>query len=171
MVGSDCLYFFFFPFGWTTASPQLSSALQQTDMNKDNPLFDPTAIDIVTAVNHLLSVIDDLHQKPPAGYIPPFVSQHYYRQLRAFAAPVDPQDPRDTSNLLNCLSRLLLVPLLTKHVVQAFRPIVIDLAARWLVNGNPNEMDVEGSSNIFEKVEGVARAFSIMLPIVPQIKR
>lgn len=34
--------------------------------------------------------------------------------------------------VLNALSRLMTVPLLTSHIANAFRPILLDLCSRWL---------------------------------------
>ena len=59
------------------------------------------------------------------------------------------------SALLNCLSRLLAVPGLTGVVSNIFRPILLDLCARWL----------EEDTNLEEKFE----ASALLLELHPEI--
>ena len=66
--------------------------------------------------------------------------------------------------ILNCLSKLLLNPTLTMRVAKLFRPILIDLASRWLL-----AEAVNSDQSIFAHVESVAGAFSRLIPIHPQL--
>jgi hypothetical protein len=70
------------------------------------------------------------------------------------------------SELLDLVSRSMLDPNLTLRVVRACRPIVIDLVARWTLPGFTSFLDQH-----VNKTELVAKAFSLMLPVVPQVKR
>jgi midasin len=48
----------------------------------------------------------------------------------------------DYADLLKTLSRLLSVPSLTMGIASAFRPMLLDLCARWLVEEEEEEEDV-----------------------------
>jgi midasin len=70
------------------------------------------------------------------------------RQTRSLASKISPESPYATAiaqaslpgALLDTLSQLLTVPALTLSVATAFRPLLLDLCARWL-NDNENAED------------------------------
>ncbi|KAI8145635.1 P-loop containing nucleoside triphosphate hydrolase protein [Fennellomyces sp. T-0311] len=76
------------------------------------------------------------------------------------------QNPRSvsTTNVLDTLSRCLLHSAYTPTMISLFRPIVLDLVARWATPAFINE------PNAVNRIEWVAKAFSIVLPVVPQVK-
>jgi midasin len=88
-------------------------------------------------------------------------------------------DPTTTtasrSQLLDTVSKAMLKPEWTLSVIRLFRPIAIDLVARWTLPGFTNFLDSApaspNASKTVYKIELVAKAISIVLPIVPQVKR
>jgi hypothetical protein len=74
-----------------------------------------------------------------------------------------------TTKVLDCISDLLLDPSLTLIIANLFRPILIDLVSRWLLSNDDDTMEVD--YNVVSKVESVASAFSLLLPIKPQLLR
>lgn len=64
------------------------------------------------------------------------------RQSRSLISQILPESPYAAAivqaslpgTLLDTLSQLLTVPALTLHVATAFRPLLLDLCARWLNN-------------------------------------
>lgn len=79
------------------------------------------------------------------------------------------------SQLLDTVSKAMLKPEWTLSVIRLFRPIVIDLVARWTLPGFTNFLDSapasHNASKTVYKIELVAKAISVVLPIVPQVKR
>ncbi|KAI8371327.1 P-loop containing nucleoside triphosphate hydrolase protein [Radiomyces spectabilis] len=78
------------------------------------------------------------------------------------------------STVLDTLSKCMLNPSWTLHIVKLFRPIAIDLVARWVTPGFTAFLDdtptLNRTSATVHKIELVAKAFSIVLPILPQVK-
>ncbi|KDQ62541.1 hypothetical protein JAAARDRAFT_189845 [Jaapia argillacea MUCL 33604] len=85
-------------------------------MSSERVFFDPLTINLKKQTLHLLSLL-------PAGSV--------------HAALL--QQVSSRSDLLHVLSRLLLVPSLTLAVAAAFRPLLIDLCARWLLDGEQGD--------------------------------
>jgi midasin len=69
------------------------------------------------------------------------------RQTRSLVSKISPESPYSTAIvqasspgvLLDTLSQLLMVPALTLPVATAFRPLLLDLCARWLNDGENAE--------------------------------
>ncbi|CEP09720.1 hypothetical protein [Parasitella parasitica] len=78
------------------------------------------------------------------------------------------------SRLLDTVAKAMINPAWTLGAIRLFRPIVIDLVARWTLPGFTNFLDSTpaspNASRTVYKIELVAKAFSIVLPIVPQVK-
>jgi hypothetical protein len=120
-------------------------------------IFTPLSMDMKAAAESLTTVLDRL----------PNASQDI-ELLHGF---VENPENVDKSQILDCVARLMLRHELTLYIVKTFRPVVIDLVARWLT---PRFLDFLMSTdnfNIVHKIESVAKAFSVILPIVPQTKR
>ncbi|OZJ03007.1 hypothetical protein BZG36_04676 [Bifiguratus adelaidae] len=67
------------------------------------------------------------------------------------------------------VSALLAQEMLTEEIICDFRPIIIDLVARWLGRDSVI-IRFYPDWNARQRIEKVAGAFGVMLPIVPQVK-
>ncbi|KAI8600925.1 P-loop containing nucleoside triphosphate hydrolase protein [Dissophora ornata] len=91
----------------------------------------------------------------------------------------------ETQQCLNIISQLLKNEDLSIKIVELYRPIVLDLVARWLavdsssasgssspvIGGTNGDGDFNGRGPQQQKdLESMARAFALILPIVPQVK-
>jgi hypothetical protein len=124
---------------------------------KNASLFSPLNMDLKVELDALVQV---LHRLP--------TSSQDMAALQAYAADLD---HADKSQVLDSIARLMLRPDLTLYIVKTFRPLAIDLVARWLT---PRFLDFLVSPDNFHtvyRIETMAKAFSIILPIVPQTKR
>lgn len=87
----------------------------------------------------------------------------------------EPTKATSNSQLLDIVSKAMLKPEWTISIIRLFRPIVIDLVARWTLPGFTAFLDFASASpnasKTVYKIELVAKAISIVLPIVPQVKR
>ncbi|KAI9594948.1 P-loop containing nucleoside triphosphate hydrolase protein [Syncephalis fuscata] len=82
--------------------------------------------------------------------------------------------------ILDTLSELLLQPTTTKLVARRFRPLLIELVARWIhqlsmnseqnCNNNLNTPVIDSYCNGLNRSEMTFIAFSTLLPVAPQIK-
>lgn len=120
-------------------------------------LFSPLTMDLKAAVDALATALDRS----------PHATQDM-TILRSFVA--DPENV-NKAQLLDCVSRLMLRHDLTLFIVQTFRPLAVDLVARWLT---PRFLDFFISNDnihIVYRIESTAKAFSVILPIAPQTKR
>ncbi|KAL0096148.1 P-loop containing nucleoside triphosphate hydrolase protein [Phycomyces blakesleeanus] len=122
------------------------------------PLYNPLAIDLTTAVQKLQSC---LRASPPFCVDTRLVDQ--------FLA--DPENV-SKSDLLDTIARLMINPSWTLDIVQIFRPIAIDLIARWATPGFTFFLEAVSTnvSGTVHRIEMVAKAFSLVLPVVPQVK-
>ncbi|KAI9276342.1 P-loop containing nucleoside triphosphate hydrolase protein [Umbelopsis sp. AD052] len=119
-------------------------------------LFSPLTMDLKVAVEALIIVLERLSDSPDDMTI-----------LRAFVA--DP-DNANKSNLLDCVSRLMLRQDLTMFIIRTFRPLAVDLVARWLTPRFLDFLVSNDSIHIVYRIESTAKAFSLILPIAPQTK-
>lgn len=124
----------------------------------DCSTFDPLAFDLLKAVTQLSTLVEG---STFAGV-----------DLQLLQSPIT---TNSRSQLLDVVSKSMLKPEWTTSVVRLFRPIVIDLVARWTLPGFTTFLDSaplspNASSTVY-KIELVAKAFSTVLPIVPQVKR
>lgn len=138
----------------------MESDSKMTTVNEsaDFNTFNPLSFDLLKAVSQLSTLIggstfgsvdlDILHQ---------------------------PTRANSNSEILDTVSKAMLKPEWTISVIRLFRPIVIDLVARWTLPGFTSFLDFASASpnasKTVYKIELVAKAISIVLPIVPQVKR
>lgn len=96
-------------------------------MVEDHEMHDPLTINLCGQVRSLRELLpqDSPHQATLAS-----VASH--------------------NDLLDALSRLLLTPGLTTAVATLFRPILMDLAARWLINDGELEDKLEACALLME---------------------
>lgn len=138
-------------------------------------------IDSDTTMTTVAKVIDDSTFNPLAFDLMKAVTQLSTLVEGSTFAGVDlqilktPNAATSKSQLLDIVSKAMLRPEWTTSVVRLFRPIVIDLVARWTLPGFTTFLDSasvspNASSTVY-KIELVAKAFSTVLPIVPQVKR
>lgn len=125
---------------------------------KDYSTFNPLAFDLMKAVNQLSTLVEG--------------STFANVDLQLLQSP---NTASSRSELLNIISKAMLRPEWTTSIVRLFRPIVIDLVARWTLPGFTTFLDSApaspNASRTVYKNELVAKAFSNVLPIVPQVKR
>ncbi|KAI9260402.1 hypothetical protein EDC94DRAFT_542138 [Helicostylum pulchrum] len=137
-------------------------------------------IDSDTTMTTVAKVIDDSTFNPLAFDLMKAVTQLSTLVEGSTFAGVDlqilktPNAATSKSQLLDIVSKAMLRPEWTTSVVRLFRPIVIDLIARWTLPGFTTFLDSasvspNASSTVY-KIELVAKAFSTVLPIVPQVK-
>ena len=126
-------------------------------------LYDPLSIDMRTACQNLLSQIDKQNLSSP------IFTKGRYEILNSYIINDASYEVKDTNKVLDFISDLLLDPSLTLIIANLFRPILIDLVTRWLLLNNDNSM--EPDYDVVSKVESVASAFSLLLPIKPQLLR
>lgn len=122
-------------------------------------LYNPLSIDLHDAVKRFqASFLDGI---PTATTM--FLDRSDLDNLYHFVS-----NPASTpkTKVLDSLSRCMLNPRWTQTIVKLFRPIAMDLVARWTMPGFTTFLD--GAVN---RIEFVAKAFSIVLPILPQVKR
>lgn len=132
----------------------MTTATEVTESN----VFNPLAFDLINAVSQLSTLIGS----STFGSVD--------LELLHGATTSTPK-----TQLLDIVSIAMLKPEWTLSVVRLFRPIVIDLVARWTLPGFTNFLDSAPASpnanRTVYKIELVAKAISVVLPIVPQVKR
>jgi midasin len=122
-------------------------------------LFDPLTFDLPNAVRGLqATTLNDSY----------FLKVIDTRLLDTF---VSAPTPSLHTSVLNTVSQCLLNPEWTRSVVASFRPIAIDLVARWLTPGFTSFLEsVPPTNGAVYRLETVAKAFSLLLPTIPQVK-
>lgn len=129
----------------------------------ESDVFNPLAFDFIHAVNQLSTLIGSST----------FGSVDLDKLHQATAATTTAATSK--TQLLDTVSKAMLKPEWTLSVVRLFRPIVIDLVARWTLPGFTDFLDSASASpnanRTVYKIELVAKAISVVLPIVPQVKR
>ncbi|GES99488.1 midasin [Rhizophagus clarus] len=125
-------------------------------------LYDPLGINMKIACQNLLSKIEQINQQNSS-----VISKGQIEILNSYIINDNKNEIKNTQKLLDCISDLLLIPSLTLNIANLFRPILIDLVSRWLLSNNNDTMEVD--YDVMSKVENVAYAFSLLLPIKPQL--
>ncbi|KAG9286447.1 hypothetical protein G9A89_014613, partial [Geosiphon pyriformis] len=147
-----------------TPSELLMSCFEQTP-------FDPLSMNIYTATEKLLTIINDIREENPRQF--PFALKGHFDNLEKYIASSGDISAQKSSIsfLLPCISDLLLHPKFTLPIAQLYRPLLIDLVARWLLPDSQDKIDEVLDTDICAKsrVELVASAFSRLLPIAPQL--
>ncbi|KAH8552550.1 P-loop containing nucleoside triphosphate hydrolase protein [Umbelopsis sp. PMI_123] len=119
-------------------------------------LFSPLNMDLKAAVGELIIVLERLPNTLDELPV-----------LRALVA--DPENA-NKSHLLDCVARLMLRQDLTMFIIKTFRPLAVDLVARWLTPRFLDFLVSDDSTHIVYRIESTAKAFSLILPIAPQTK-
>lgn len=130
-------------------------------------LYDPLSTNMKVACHKLLSKIEQINQQNSS--FSSIISEGQYEILNSYIINDNKNEMNNTKKLLDCISDLLLIPALTLNIANLFRPILIDLVSRWLSSNNNDTMEVD--YDVLSKVEKVANAFSLLLPIEPQLLR
>ncbi|CAG8487914.1 37837_t:CDS:10, partial [Gigaspora margarita] len=145
-----------------------SMELNVFEKSYETGLFDPLEMDIYTACKDLLLKIERIRKVNQSD-----VLEHSCNFLNAFLINEDCVDsvikPPSTCELLDCLSDLLLHPLLTLPIAELFRPILLDLVSRWLLPRNTTHTSILVKFEVYSRIENIAFAFSQLLPIAPQL--
>lgn len=115
------------------------------------------------ATTELLDFLDTL---PTVGSRLPQAQRH---ALTVFADGAVALSTAETSHALNIIATLLKNEHISVKIVELYRPLVLDLVARWLAADSLSMMDTD--SNALQDLESMARAFALILPIVPQATR
>ncbi|CAG8452138.1 711_t:CDS:10 [Ambispora gerdemannii] len=160
------------------------SQFNQSTTKLESGIFDPLFTNLITSTEKLISKINEIKTKNPLQFI---INTQQQKILTEFISYFENDNEEDNnkneyliSPLFSCVSELLLIPDLTIHIANFFRPLLIDLVARWLLLPQNNHKNAETFDNSFDttndnslvsRVECVAHAFSILLPIAPQLKR
>ena len=158
--------------GWL--SPAVMEAVAST-------IHDPLSMDLSAATIDLLKFLEiQTYIKLTDKILSP-LQRH---ALTVFADGTKALTRQETGQVLNIISNLLKNEHLACKVVQLFRPILLDLVARWLVSDpassplldqtrqmSDNNSLADHNRNSQQDLESMARAFALILPIVPQVKR
>ncbi|KAF8942691.1 AAA ATPase midasin [Haplosporangium gracile] len=141
-------------------------------------IHDPLSMNLSTATTDLLEFLDTQTYIKLTDKILSPIQRH---ALTVFADGTKALTRQETGQVLNILSNLLKNEHFACKVVQLFRPILLDLVARWLVSdpasspllGQSQQMSDNNSfadhnRNSQHDLESMARAFALILPIVPQ---
>ncbi|KAG0307077.1 AAA ATPase midasin [Dissophora globulifera] len=151
-------------------------------------IHDPLSMDLTTATARLLECLDTLPahkytsstQSRPAA-ASSLVTPAQRQILEAFADNDVPAfSHAATQQALNIISQLLKHEALSIKIVELYRPLVLDLVARWLWGSGTADSgastpqrdagDNFSNNNSRQDLESMARAFALILPIVPQVK-
>ncbi|KAK3846925.1 MAG: hypothetical protein J3R72DRAFT_519841 [Linnemannia gamsii] len=139
-------------------------------------IHDPLGMDLSTATTDLLEFLDTQTYIHLTDRILSPIQRH---ALTVFADGTKTLTRQETGQVLNIISNLLKNEHFACKVVQLFRPIVLDLVARWLVSDPASSplLDqtqtpdlADHNRNSQQDLESMARAFALVLPIVPQVK-
>lgn len=131
----------------------MAEATSSEALSTLSDLYNPLAIDLQKTIQHFLASCVSRDSAIDLSLL-----QHYVTQ------PDSVQQPK----VLDLLSQCLCYPPWTRSMVSLFRPIVIDLVARWTMPGFTTFLE---TTSTVHKIELVAKAFSVLLPVVPQVKR
>ncbi|CAG8555969.1 630_t:CDS:2, partial [Paraglomus occultum] len=127
---------------------------QDSSKNKTSE-FDPYYFDLFGATEDFIQMLEQIRVEDLSIQI------NFHENVKILKSSVTSR--HDASKLLNSLSIILLHPSVTLHVVKFYRPLLIDLVSRWLL------LQDQLSIDIMSKVELVAHAFAVILPIAPQL--
>ncbi|KAI9498450.1 P-loop containing nucleoside triphosphate hydrolase protein [Zychaea mexicana] len=121
-------------------------------------LYNPLAFDLPGAIRQLLQVMSSTTTATARN------DNNTTIDARLLERYVDNPTLVPGSQVLDTLSVCLLHSAYTRSMISLFRPIVLDLVARWATPAFLRE------PNVVNRIERVAKAFSIVLPAVPQVK-
>ncbi|CEI96453.1 Putative Midasin [Rhizopus microsporus] len=127
------------------------------EATEDN-IFDPLSFDFLAAVQQLSAYVIEQEESALDAII----------DLEVLKNP----NSISRSDLLDLVSRAMINPSWTLAVVRLFRPIVIDLIGRWTMPGFTTliETALSKTHTTVHTTELIAKAFSVILPIAPQVK-
>ncbi|KAG0044860.1 AAA ATPase midasin [Gryganskiella cystojenkinii] len=140
-------------------------------------IHNPLHMDLSSAITDLLEFLDT---QTHAKLTETILSQEQRQALVRFADGSIPSTREATTESLNTISQLLKNEHFSIKIVQLFRPLVLDLVARWLSadltssprltqqNNNSIITGTDLNRNSQGDLENMARAFALILPIVPQ---
>lgn len=145
-------------------------------------IHDPLSMDLSAATTDLLEFLDTQTYIKLTDKILSPIQRH---ALTVFADGTKTLTRLETGQVLNIISNLLKNEHFACKVVQLFRPILLDLVARWLVSDptssplldqtqqqtSDNNSLADHNRNSQQVLESMAKAFALILPIVPQVKR
>ncbi|KAG0370064.1 AAA ATPase midasin [Gamsiella multidivaricata] len=139
-------------------------------------IHDPLSMDLSSATTDLLEFLDtQAHVKLTERILSP-AQRHV---LVVFADGTASLTRVETNKALNIISYLLKNEHFSIKIVELFRPLVLDLVARWLaadttssplIGQDRSVPDADHNKNSQKDLESMARAFALILPIVPQVK-
>ncbi|KAK3821372.1 MAG: P-loop containing nucleoside triphosphate hydrolase protein [Benniella sp.] len=130
-------------------------------------------MDLSAATTRLLDFLDtQINNTTPLDRI---LSSAQRQVLKAFADASQTLSHAKTTQALNLISQLLKNEHLSIKIVEIYRPLVLDLVARWLVPEyaalSPlGDQECASNKSLPQDLEDMARAFALILPIVPQVK-
>ncbi|PHZ13684.1 midasin [Rhizopus microsporus ATCC 52813] len=124
----------------------------------EDSIFDPLSFDFLAAVQQLSAYV--IEQEESA--LDAIIDHEVLKNPNSISR----------SNLLDLVSRAMINPSWTLTVVRLFRPIVIDLIGRWTMPGFTTliETALSKTHTTVHTTELIAKAFSVILPIAPQVK-
>ncbi|KAK9759948.1 AAA ATPase midasin, partial [Basidiobolus ranarum] len=148
----------------TTACPDNVEVENAASLIQQSQPFDPLRFDLSTAIS---SFFDRISQFDSTSSIQLLTNRqrHVLDKYRLH------QDENLKGDVLNILAELLVSPELTFTIAHLFRPLLIDLSARWnrseILSSYPQ---ISNDLSNFTQVEVVAMAYAKLLPIAPQLK-
>ncbi|KAF9163666.1 AAA ATPase midasin [Actinomortierella ambigua] len=158
-------------------------SLHTTSSQEAAALYDPLHMDLTYSTLALLAYLDTLGQQgsPTSSIAASALSAAQRQLLERFANPQEQLTLPEINLSLTTISTLLKNEHLCLKVLELYRPLVLDLIARWLVPdhgdsvpSSPDNQAMETDEPIINAtgtpldLENMAVALSIMLPIVPQ---
>ncbi|ORY03799.1 P-loop containing nucleoside triphosphate hydrolase protein, partial [Basidiobolus meristosporus CBS 931.73] len=138
--------------------------MQDTDLPVHTQPFDPLRFDLSAAISSLVEHITQLESTASLQLLT-------NRQRHVLDKYRPHQDDIKKGELLDTLAQLLVRPELTLIIAHLFRPLLIDLSARWnrseILSSYPQ---ISTDFSNFTQVEVVAMAYAKLLNIAPQLK-
>ncbi|KAG0232655.1 AAA ATPase midasin [Actinomortierella wolfii] len=147
-------------------------------------LYDPLQMDLTHSTLALLAHIDTLAQPDSStpAILAPCLLPTQRQLLERFANPQEELTTAEINQSLTIVSTLLKNEHVCLKVVELYRPLVLDLVARWLIpdhgDSTPSSPDNQAmevdeptvqSTGTPLDLENMAVALGIILPIVPQV--
>lgn len=136
-------------------------------------IHDPLGMDLSAATAGLLDFLDT--QIDNTRSLDRILSSTQRQALEVFVDASQTLSRAKTTQALNLISQLLKNEHLSIKIVELYRPLVLDLVARWLVPEyaalSPLNDQEYAHRSLPQDLEDMARAFALILPIVPQVKR
>ncbi|KAF9903511.1 hypothetical protein BX616_001604, partial [Lobosporangium transversale] len=98
-------------------------------------IHDPLSMDLAAATTNFLEFLDTFKEKGKemASYNNKVMTASQLQLLHALADRSNPFQRSEISQVLNILSNLLKNQHLAIKIVELYRPIVLDLVARWMI--------------------------------------